>query len=624
MASGGKEELERPASFKSPVWDHFGFPVKYDHEGKRMVDKTVTACRHCGTRKPYDSGNTSSMATHLKRHHPGVPLTVTGVKTKAVQQPLITAAFKQPLIPQSDRAKAITKAIGVFIGADMRPYSIVQNEGFKHMLNVLEPRYNIPSRTHFSEKVVPELYEQEKKKVVDELSQASSVALTTDGWTSRGTESYITITAHFITADWEMRSPVLQTRPLYESHTSAHLAQVLTEAVDEWKLKRPSTNIPVTTDNAKNQVNAVIEAGLGPQIGCFAHVVNLASQKGISVSRMDRLLGRIRKVVSYFHRSTTAAHVLKTKQEMLKLPKHKLINDVPTRWNSTYDMLERYLEQQAAIYSALTDKTLKKIVKDIITLSDDDVRVAEEVLQVLQPLKMVTSLLSTESSPSVSMIMPLKTRILQSMAPGVEDSTITQDVKTAIREDLQPRYTSPPTLQDYLHRSTALDPRFKSLSHMDPALRQRTYSDLTTEIVSSLGTKDCDEGQAQAAEPTGANLDSSSPPQKKSAMAELFGETFASKDNKTSADIIKEEVESYLLAASGITVDGDPMTWWKSNECKYPHVAKMARCYLAVPGSSVPSERVFSTAGDIVTAQRSTLSPENVDILVFLKKNLKL
>jgi hypothetical protein len=91
------------------------------------------------------------------------------------------------------------------------------------------------------------------------------------------------------------------------------------------------------------------------------------------------------------------------------------------------------------------------------------------------------------------MILPLKTRILQSMAPSVEDSTITQDVKTAIREDLKPRYTSPPTLQDYLHRSTALDPRFKSLSHIDPDLRQRTYSDLTTEMVSSLATEDCDE-----------------------------------------------------------------------------------------------------------------------------------
>uniref|UniRef100_A0A8C9WTI1 HAT C-terminal dimerisation domain-containing protein n=1 Tax=Sander lucioperca TaxID=283035 RepID=A0A8C9WTI1_SANLU len=579
--------LERPASFKSPVWEHFGFPVKYNDEGKRLVDKTVTVCRHCGTRKPYDSGNTSSTATHLKQHH--LVVSLTGVKTKA------------PLVAQSDRAKAITNAIGVFIGADMRPYLVVQNEGFKHMLKVLEPRYDIPSRTHFSEKIVPDLYEQEKKKIVDELSRASSVALTTDGWTSRGTESYVTITAHFITADWEMRSLVLQTHPLYKSHTSTHLAQVLTQAVEEWKIKRPSTsNIPVTTDNAKNQINAVNEAGLGPQIGCFAHVVNLASQKGISVNRMDRLLGRIRKVVSYFHRSTTAAHVLKTKQEMLKLPTHKLIHDVPTRWNSTYDMLERYLEQQAAIYSALTDKTLKKNVKDIITLSDDNVRVAEEVLQVLKPLKTVTSLLSTETSPSVSMILPLKTRIL----------TITQDVKTAIREDLQPRYTSPPTLQDYLHRSTALDPRFKSLSHMDPALRQRTYSDLITEIVSSLGTED-------SAEPTGANLDTS-PPQKKSAMAELFGETFARKDmdSMTPADIIKEEVASYLTA-SGITVDGDPLTWWKINESKYPDIAKMARCYLAVPGSSVPSERVFSTAGDIVTAKRSTLSPDNVDILLF-------
>ncbi|PIO31982.1 hypothetical protein AB205_0067260 [Aquarana catesbeiana] len=218
------------------------------------------------------------------------------------------------------------------------------------------------------------------------------------------------------------------------------------------------------------------------------------------------------------------------------------------------------------------------------------------------------------------MILPLKTWILQSMAPSMEDSTITQDVKTAIKEDLQHRYTSPPTLQDYLRRSTALDLRFKSLSYMDPALRQRTYSDLTTEIVSSLGTEDCDEGQAT--ELTGANLDSSSPPQKKLAMAELFGETFASKDNKTPVDIIKEEVASYLLKANSITVDSDPLTWWKSNECKYPHIATMARCYLAVPGSSVPSERVFSTAGDIVTATRSTLSPDNVDILVFLKKNL--
>eukprot|EP00063_Salmo_salar_P042667 XP_014017502.1 PREDICTED: zinc finger BED domain-containing protein DAYSLEEPER-like [Salmo salar] len=122
--------------------------------------------------------------------------------------------------------------------------------------------------------------------------------------------------------------------------------------------------------------------------------------------------------------------------------------------------------------------------------------------------------------------------------------------------------------------------------------------------------------KGQATEPTGADSEAS-PPQNHLAMKELFWETFASKDTgKMFANTIKEEVASYK-AASDIPVDGDPLAWWKSNEWKYPHIAMMTRCYLAVPGTSVPSERVFSTAGDIVTAKRSTLSPDNVDILIF-------
>ena len=45
----------------------------------------------------------------------------------------------------------------------------MQNTGFKLMLNVLEPRYATALRTHFSEKIVPTLNEQENTKNVDEL-----------------------------------------------------------------------------------------------------------------------------------------------------------------------------------------------------------------------------------------------------------------------------------------------------------------------------------------------------------------------------------------------------------------------------------------------------------------------
>lgn len=109
-------------------------------------------------------------------------------------------------------------------------------------------------------------------------------------------------------------------------------------------------------------------------------------------------------------------------------------------------------------------------------------------------------------------------------------------------------------------------------------------------------------------------------------MATVFADFFtteATASAKPLSDVIKEEVTSYKQAGC-ISVDEDPLAWWKSNAHKYPHVAKLAQRDLAVPGTSVPSERVFSTAGDIVTASRSRLLPENVDKLIFLQKNMRI
>lgn len=142
----------------------------------------------------------------------------------------------------------------------------------------------------------------------------------------------------------------------YEAQTSEHLAEVLREVVVEWKLDRQNATIPVTTDNAKNIVNASHAAGSSPHVGCFAHTVNLASQKGLGVNQISRLLGRVRRVGTFFHRSTTAAAVFKSKQDMLPLPPHKLVQVVITRWNSSYDMITCYLEEQAAVYSHLQKK----------------------------------------------------------------------------------------------------------------------------------------------------------------------------------------------------------------------------------------------------------------------------
>ncbi len=476
------EIADPPSSFKSAVWQHFSYPVEIK-DGNRVVDKTHTICRKCFKKLPQVTGNTTNMQMHILRHHPEINLAA-AQKTTQQQQPTLPSLFQAKFPADSDRAQKITNAIAIFMALDMQPFSVVENEGFKYLLSVLEPRYLLPSRAHFSQNVLPKLQEKMKAKVEEGLSTAESIAITTDGWTSRATDSYMTITAHYITGNWQIANHVLQTRPVYESHTSDHLSGILKEAVIDWKISRSNVPVPVTTDNARNIANAVEAAGFSTHIRCFAHTVNLAAQRGMGVHQMSRLLGRVRKVVTFFHRSTTAAAVLKEKQVMLQLPLHKLVQDVATRWNSSHDMLERYLEQQAAVFSALTDKSVKKNIKDIVTLSDDDVKLAEDVVQVLKPLKTVTTLMSTKQIPTISMILPLKHRILASMKHSGSDSTVVKDFKAAIAHDFEDRYPDTDrALIQFLHMSTALDPRFKSLPFLDETTHDTIFKSLTERIL---------------------------------------------------------------------------------------------------------------------------------------------
>lgn len=124
---------------------------------------------------------------------------------------------------------------------------------------------------------------------------------------------------------------MLQTTAMDESHTAEHLSEFLIQVVAQWNLKRNGELPALVTDNARNIINAGKLAGLHPHVGCFAHVINLATQRGLKVAQMDRLLGRVRHIVKFFHKSSTAMAVLKNKQTLLELPNHKLIGDVSTR-----------------------------------------------------------------------------------------------------------------------------------------------------------------------------------------------------------------------------------------------------------------------------------------------------
>lgn len=140
----------------------------------------------------------------------------------------------------------------------------------------------------------------------------------------------------------------------------------------------------------------------------------------------------------------------------------------------------------------------------------------------------------------------------------------------------------------------------------------------------TLPTTDLENEEVQLqAETTEPVLKTENREESHSDLSDLFGDVFVVKveEGLSVYERLDAEVKSYRNDEF-LALEGDPLLWWRGREGKYPLLAKYAKCCLSVPATSVASERVFSTAGDIVTAQRACLSSDNVDKLVFLAKNM--
>ena len=74
----------------------------------------------------------------------------------------------------------------------------------------------------------------------------------------------------------------------------------------------------------------------------------------------------------------------------------------------------------------------------------------------------------------------------------------------------------------------------------------------------------------------------------------------------------KKELEKYAE---------DPMKFWRDNKSSFPLLYQVAKKYLHIPATSVPSERIFSLAGFIVRKKRTKLLEKHVNQQIFLAKN---
>ena len=495
------------------------------------------------------------------------------------------------------------------IATDFQPFSIVEDEGFQLLLRVLDRRYQLPSRKHFSEHVIPKMYTELKEKVSTVIKSAKTLALTTDCWTSRSTDSYISITSHFIDDKFKRQLVVLDTFPMCERHTAQNLLSKILSILEAWMIDKKRVTYFVQ-DNTAN-ITAAVRDGVFVHIGCIDHTLQLAINDGLDDEVVAGILKSVKSIVSHFHRSTSSRQFLSNAQTQLQLPVHQLCQEVSTRWNSTFYMLERISEQRRAITSVLPDTTCSTELTII------QWNIIQQLILLLRPFEEFSREFE-RADASISLVIPGIRMLCKHLSKPVTDdeNRSVRNVREGIASSLQTRFSGIELWE--LHSvATLLDPRFKVKGFLSVSFAELAKSKVL-------------EKAKEMADPVRGNPEDNESVEeyhtrnKKSKESSLWEEFDVDKDDSDQPILSGEEkeLEQYLsIPRLPWPHADDPLNFWRIHETRFPHLTQLAKTILGIPPTSAESERVFSCAGNIVIPTRTCLDPQKVRMLVFLHKN---
>lgn len=525
---------------------------------------------------------------------------------KFLRQPKVSTLFGNPKITKKTACEIDKKLLLLFI-FDFQPFSVVQDSGFQSFVASLNPSYQLPSRQSISKTAIPALYEECQHKIKELIKHGIKFCITTDCWTSRNTVSYIAVTAHFLDNNFNLYTVLLQCRSIDVSHTSDNLALLLSDIVQSWGIQ--DQILLAVSDNAINIKNAIKVKLNWNYFGCFAHTLNLIVKDGLKTEEISKILNKIKQIVRHFKKSSKSNAKLMAYQRNVGKEPLKLLQEVETRWNSTLYMLQRLILLEDAVKS-----TIALIDKQLPSISQREWLIIKNLCLILKPFDDATQNVSGESYCSGSIVIPIANGLI-SVYSNIKASEypyeITQFI-TKVKFGIVDRLRNIEE-NETLAMSTFLDPRFKTFAFSNPTCAEH-IKEIVTNSISLLYN-----WQANTAE---KEIVDNAIPNELSIWNSFDSHIthFKPRGTTTSRAII--EVQRYL-EDDLISRNEDILKWWRINKIKYPKLSQIAQEKLCALGSSVPCERIFSKAGQVLNERRTRLSDNKTKMLLFLNTNYK-
>lgn len=402
----------------SKVWNHF--TTEQDKDSRLLIG----TCKYCKVAKYKADSHFGT--TNLRRH-------------------LDSCSEYKKLHPEGSVSgkeidlKVFYQKLAVVIIRHGYSFSIVEHEALQDAFKYLNDYFE-PITRNTVKKICMEMHMDMKGKVGNVLKGLPGrICLTCDMWKACNSRGYMCVTAHYIDHSWKLNSKVLCFQHCPPPHGGYELSVEVADLLSEWGVEDKIFSL--TADNASNMermiynlkgvLKGLVCKGKYFHIRCCAHILNLIVKDGLGP--IDASISKIREAVKYIDGSEARL------QKFINLFRNSEISytcalwmDVPTRWNSTYTMLERALKYRPMLhrYFVEMDGAGSKYL-----LSYEEWDKIEKICELLKPFYEITNLFSGSDYPTANLYFPEAFTIQCRLRKAIESDDI--DINVAAHAMLE-------------------------------------------------------------------------------------------------------------------------------------------------------------------------------------------
>lgn len=630
------------------IWEFF---TKTTEDGK-----ATGICKACKKALGMNRGSTSGLRYHLKNAHPNA-------FSQMVRDETSTKKDKKRAFEDVERAEAEASAEGFstpkksrralfgddnddesgitryqkYASGDRRqlafdmwtteylvesslPFNHVESAAFKKYIARLQPRALVKAATTFSRNKLPRLYAAMKyaldERLEADLTSCAGLGFTTDLWTSRANDAFLSFTIHYISSDWELQRFALSCMPFSGRHTANRMAVAIDAILlDIPGFSRRDGEMTIVHDAAANMKATIPKSAydVGSFV-CMDHRLQTCLKHAFeAVPELDAIIKKATKLASRCHQSALACEIIRAEAELVETQYVKVVAPVSTRWNSKYLMIESINTIRPALES-IRDKKID-IGPKVELFTEEEFALLKELENVLYSFDSASRTLSADKSCTIATVLTALVNLLGFCEVRINNPhEAVGKLASELKKQIETEWPNCGANERLIRISHVLHPYYKG----QLLKKFKMYDSTLEEIIDSHPSTSDFRSRAATSEASRDMFDS----ELLDPADQLLLDLSDKEPNIVEKSPLEIEIAAYMsMPRPQEKGKVDVLTWWREHQTSLPLLAGVARKILAVPASSASSERMFSAAGNIVTAERYNLDPKTTEMLTFCQQN---